>query len=116
MLPDWDADLVTYDIRQEFEPEVDLGNSSILGHDDYEPLHLQGVPYTAQIKLVDINGWQDIQYVQVAFAGDFDDDESSMFISLAKVDGLLRAVMTSGSDNIASRFKTLLHGQSGGRE
>ena len=101
VLPDWDADLVTYDIRQEFEPEVDLGNSSILGHDDYEPLH-PGVPYTAQIKPVDINGWQDIQYVQVAFAGDFDDDESSMFISLAKgADGLPVAVMTSGSDNIA---------------
>ena len=51
---------------------------------------------------MDINGWQDIQYVQVAFAGDFDDDESSMFISLAKgADGLPVAVMTSGSDNIA---------------
>ncbi|MEC8168113.1 MAG: hypothetical protein VX052_03770, partial [Candidatus Thermoplasmatota archaeon] len=85
----------------EFEPEVDLGNSSILGHDDYEPLH-PGVPYTAQIKLVDINGWQDIQYVQVALGGDFDDDDSSMFISLAEgADGHPVAVMTSGSDNIA---------------
>ncbi|MEC7600427.1 MAG: hypothetical protein VYB23_03180, partial [Candidatus Thermoplasmatota archaeon] len=101
VLPDWDADLVTYYIRQEFEPEVDLGNSSILGHDDYEPLH-PGVPYTAQIKLVDINGWQDIQYVQVALGGDFDDDDSSMFISLAEgADGHPVAVMTSGSDNIA---------------
>ncbi|DAC49852.1 MAG TPA: hypothetical protein D7H92_01240, partial [Candidatus Poseidoniales archaeon] len=101
VLPDWDADLVTYHIRQEFEPEVDLGNSSILGHDDYEPLH-PGVPYTAQIKLSDINGWQDIQYVQVALGGDFDDDESSLFISLAEgVDGLPKAVMASGSDNIA---------------
>ena len=101
VLPDWDADLVTYFIRQEFEPQVDLGNSSILGHDDYEPLH-PGVPYTAQIKLSDINGWQDIQYVQVALGGDFDDDESSMFISLAEgADGHPVAVMTSGSDNIA---------------
>ena len=101
VLPDWDADLVTYHIRQEFEPEVDLGNSSILGHDDYEPLH-PGVPYTAQIKLSDINGWQDIQYVQVALGGDFDDDESSLFISLAEgVDGLPKAVMATGSDNIA---------------
>jgi len=99
--PDWDADLVTYFIRQEFEPEVDLGNSSILGHDDYEPLH-PGIPYTAQIKLSDTNGWQDIQYVQVALAGNFDDDESSMFISLAMGDdGAPFAVMTSGSDNIA---------------
>ena len=101
VLPDWEADLVTYHIRQEFEPEVDLGNSSILGHDDYEPLH-PGVPYTAQIKLGDTNGWQDIQYVQVALGGDFDDDESSLFISLAEgEDGLPVAVMTSGSDNIA---------------
>jgi hypothetical protein len=101
VLPDWDADLVTYHIRQEFEPEVDLGNSSILGHDDYEPLH-PGVPYTAQIKLSDTNGWQDIQYVQVALAGDFDDDESSLFITLAEgEDGLPKAVMSSGSDNIA---------------
>lgn len=99
--PDWDADLVTYFIRQEFEPEVDLGNSSILGHDDYEPLH-PGIPYTAQIKLSDTNGWQDIQYVQVALGGNFDDDESSMFISLAMGDdGAPFAVMTSGSDNIA---------------
>ena len=101
VLPDWDADLVTYFIRQEFEPEVDLGNSSILGHDDYEPLH-PGVPYTAQIKLSDTNGWQDIQYVQVALGGDFDDEESSMFISLAEgADGHPVAVMTAGSDNIA---------------
>ncbi|MEK9650774.1 MAG: hypothetical protein VW102_01095 [Poseidonia sp.] len=101
VVPDWDADLVTYHIRQEFEPEVDLGNSSILGHDDYEPLH-PGIPYTAQIKLSDTNGWQDIQYVQVALGGDFDDDESSLFISLAEgEDGLPKAVMTSGSNNIA---------------
>jgi len=79
--------LVTYFIRQEFEPDVDLANSSILGHDDYEPLH-PGIPYTAQIKLGDdTNGWQDIQYVQVALGGNFDDDESSMFISLAEGDG-----------------------------
>ncbi len=101
VLPDWDADLVTYHIRQEFEPEVDLGNTSILGHDDYAPLH-PGIPYTAQIKLSDTNGWQDIQYVQVALGGDFDDDESSLFISLAEgQDGHPKAVMTPGSSNIA---------------
>ena len=43
VVPDWDNDLVTYHIRQEFEPVVDLGNSSILGHDDYAPLH-PGIP------------------------------------------------------------------------
>ena len=99
--PDWDADLSTYTIRQEFEPVVDLGNSSIVGHDDYEPLH-PGIPYTAQIFLSDENGWEDIQYIQVAFGGDFDDDEASMFITLAPdAQGLPEAVMTSGSNNIA---------------
>ena len=88
--PDWDADLSTYFIRQEFEPVIDLGNSSILGHDDGEPLH-PGVPYTVQVKLADYNGWRDIQTVQVALGGEFDDDESSMFIALAAgEDGLPR--------------------------
>lgn len=101
VLPDWDADLVTYFIRQEFEPLVDLGNSSIIGHDDYEPMH-PGIPYTAQIKLSDRNGWQDIQYVQVAFGGDLDDDESSMFITLEEgLDGQPVATIVSGSNNIA---------------
>ena len=101
VLPNWDNDLVTYHIRQEFEPVVDLGNSSIVGHDDYAPLH-PGVPYTAQIKLSDVNGWQDIQYVQLALGGNFEDDDSSLFISLAAgEDGLPQALMTSGSDNIA---------------
>ena len=75
--------LETYFIRQEFEPVADLGNGQILGHDDYE-LPTSGVPYTAQIKLSDITGWQDIQYVQVSLSGDFDDEDSSMFISLSQ--------------------------------
>ena len=59
------------------------------------------VPYTAQ-PVGDTTAWQDIQYVQAALGGDFDDDDSSMFISLAEgADGHPVAVMTSGSDNIA---------------
>ena len=101
VLPDWSADLSTYIIRQEFEPMVDLGNSSILGHDDYEPLH-PGIPYTARILISDQNGWDDIQFVQVALGGDLDDDEASMFISLAPDEnGDPIAVMETGSDFIA---------------
>ena len=48
--------------------------------------------------------WQDIQYVQVALGGDFDDDDSSMFISLAEGADGHPAVMTSGSDNIGSNL------------
>ena len=87
VLPDWDNDLGTYKIRVEFEPELDLDNSTILGHDDQAPLH-PGIPYTAQIVLSDRNGWEDIQYIQLALGGDFDDDETSLFISLTKgIDG-----------------------------
>lgn len=101
VVPDWDNDLGTYKIRVEFEPELDLDNSTILGHDDQAPLH-PGIPYTAQIVLSDRNGWEDIQYIQLALGGDFDDDETSLFISLTKgIDGEPVAVMTSGSANIA---------------
>ncbi|HJL97059.1 MAG TPA: hypothetical protein QF401_02800, partial [Candidatus Poseidoniaceae archaeon] len=100
-IPDWDNDLGTYRIRVEFEPELDLDNSTILGHDDKSPLH-PGIPYTAQVVLSDRNGWQDIQYIQLALGGNFDDDETSVFISLTRgADGEPIAVMESGSANIA---------------
>ena len=100
-VPDWDADLVTYTIRQEFEPSIDIGNSTIVGHDDYEPLH-PGILYTAQLVVSDRNTWKDIQYIQLTLSGDFDDDESSIFVSLEEdTAGMPRAVMTSGSTNIA---------------
>tara|TARA_B100001093_G_scaffold78817_3_gene70077 strand:- start:18306 stop:23729 length:5424 start_codon:yes stop_codon:yes gene_type:complete len=99
--PNWDNDLGTYQIRVEFEPQLDLDNSTILGHDDGAPLH-PGIPYTAQIVLSDRNGWQDIQYIQLALGGDFDDDESSIYITLSKgLDDAPVASMESGSSNIA---------------
>ena len=52
--PNWDNDLGTYRIRVEFEPQLDLDNSTILGHDDEASLH-PGIPYTAQIVLSDRN-------------------------------------------------------------
>ena len=100
-VPDWDNDLGTYKIRVEFEPELDLDNSTILGHDDKSPLH-PGIPYSAQIVLSDRNGWQDIQYVQLALGGDYDDEDTSVFISLmADQNGMPTAVMEAGSGNIA---------------
>ena len=100
-VPDWDNDLGTYKIRVEFEPELDLDNSTILGHDDKAALH-PGIPYSAQIVLSDRNGWQDIQYVQLALGGDYDDDDTSLFITLtADANGEPMALMESGSDNIA---------------
>ncbi len=100
-VPDWDADLVTYVIRQEFQPSVDIGNSTIVGHDDYQPLH-PGILYTAQLVVSDRNTWRDIQYIQLSLSGDLEDDESSIFISMEEDEnGQPRAVMASGSTHIA---------------
>ena len=99
--PDWSADLVTYTVREEFQPELDAANSTIVGHDDEAPLH-PGVPYTAQISLSDGNGWDDIQQVQFALGGDFADDDTSIFITLAPgEDGLPVAQMTTGGEYLA---------------
>ncbi len=100
-VPDWSADLSTYRIREEFEPALDLSNSTVIGHNDLEPLH-PGIAYTAQIVLSDRNGWRDIQTVQLALGGDFSDDDNSIFITLQDDGtGQPMALMESGSDNIA---------------
>ena len=99
--PDWSADLVTYTVREEFQPELDAANSTIVGHDDEALLH-PGVPYTAQISLSDGNGWQDIQQVQFALGGDFDDEDTSIFITLAPgEDGMPVAQMSTGGEFLA---------------
>ena len=60
------------------------------------------MPYTAQISLSDGNGWDDIQQVQFALGGDFDDDDTSIFITLAPgEDGLPVAHMTTGGEYLA---------------
>lgn len=100
-VPDWDADLSTYQIREEFEPSLDLSNSTIIGHDDQQPLH-PGIAYTAQIVLSDNNGWEDIQTVQLALGGDFSDDDNSIFIALQDDGtGQPMALMEAGSNHIA---------------
>ena len=101
VMPSWDADLSTYQIRQEFEPEVDLTNSSIVGHDDEDPLH-PGVMYTAQVVLSDRNGWDDIQFVQFALGEDVNDEETSIFIQLQEDEnGMPKAHLESGGEYIA---------------
>ena len=100
--PDWDADLVTYIIREEFEPVIDATNSTILGHDDQKTSMHPGIQYVAQISLSDGNGWEDINYIQYALGGSFDDDDTSIFISLEEgLDGEPVAVMESGGDGLA---------------
>ena len=100
-MPAWDADVSTYRIREEFEPVVDLTNSSIIGHEDEQPLH-PGVMYTAQVVLLDRNGWEDIQFVQFALGEDVNDDETSIFIQLEEDEnGMPKAKLESGGEYIA---------------
>ena len=47
MAPDWDIPS-WYQIREEFEPVMDITNSTIMGHDDMSPLHPE-IPYTAYL-------------------------------------------------------------------
>ena len=42
--PIWENSLSWYQIREEFEPVMDIDNSTITGHDDREPLH-PGIAY-----------------------------------------------------------------------
>ncbi len=99
--PDWDASLSWYQIREEFEPFMDIDNSTILGHDDKEPLH-PGMPYTATFMLSDINGWWDINFFQLALAEDYDDDETSIFGYVSKnSDGMPELFLESGGPGLA---------------
>ncbi|RPG75311.1 MAG: hypothetical protein CBE08_003945 [Euryarchaeota archaeon TMED248] len=79
--PDWSNDLSTYVIREEFIPEFDSSNSSLIGHSDEQPLH-PGVPYTAQIAITDGNGWDDIQSVQISLDGSLSDLSTSIFVTI----------------------------------
>jgi len=101
VIPNWDADLSTYIIRQEFEPQLDSSNSSIIGHTDGEPLH-PGVSYIAQIALSDGNGWRDIDKVQVAFGNSLSNSETSVYVSLVEnSEGMPQVSVESGSEFIA---------------
>ena len=99
--PDWDASLSWYQIREEFEPIMDVDNSTILGHDDMAPLH-PGIGYTATFMVSDINGWWDINYLQLSLGGDFDDDETSIFGIIGKDShGLPTLELESGGTGLA---------------
>ena len=99
--PQWDESLSWYVIREEFEPVMDVDNSTIMGHDDLDPLH-PGISYSATFMVSDINGWWDVDYVQLALAGDFDDAETSIYAYLSMSDdGLPELYLESGGSGLA---------------
>lgn len=99
--PDWDAALVTYTIREEFEPELNPENSTIVGHNDKSPLH-PGIPYNLILQLGDMNGWSDIQRVRLALAGDFADEETMITVELMEGEmGQPEMLLSSGGAGLA---------------
>ena len=101
VLPIWENSLSWYQIREEFEPVMDIDNSTITGHDDREPLH-PGIAYTATFTISDTNGWWDVDYVQLALGGDFDDQETSIYAHISKTeDGEPQIFLESGGTGLA---------------
>ena len=100
--PCWDCDLVTYRIREEFEPMLVFdGNTTIVGHDDDEPLH-PGTIYTANLRVWDNNGWNDIGNVKLALGDDIDANETAIWANFTKLDdGNLSMHLESGSSGLA---------------
>ncbi len=99
--PDWDADLVTYRIREEFEPYLESENSTIVGHGDEAPLH-PGTQYIARLRVVDRNGWNDISTVQISLTGELSESESSIWANFTKLeDGTLDMYLESGGPGLA---------------
>lgn len=99
---DWDADLSTYTIREEFEPELVIdGNTTIVGHDDAEPLH-PGTPYTASLRVWDRNGWNDIESIKLALGDDIDANETAIWANFTRdLTGNLSMHLESGGPGLA---------------
>ncbi|MDP7042899.1 MAG: hypothetical protein QF807_02670 [Candidatus Thalassarchaeaceae archaeon] len=100
--PCWDCDLVTYQIREEFEPMLVFdGNTTIVGHDDDGPLH-PGTIYTANLRVWDNNGWNDINNVKIALGDDIDANDTAIWANFTKLnDGNLSMHLESGSSGLA---------------
>ena len=98
--PDWNADLVTYSIREEFSPIIETINSTILGHDAESPLH-PGTEYVARLLIGDGNGWQDIQSIHLSLVEDFDDERASIWANFTRPEEGHIMHLESGSTAVA---------------
>ncbi|MEE3310815.1 MAG: hypothetical protein VX230_04925, partial [Candidatus Thermoplasmatota archaeon] len=98
--PDWDADLVTYSIREEFSPLIETVNSTLLGHDGESPLH-PGTEYIARLLIGDGNGWQDIQSVHLSLIEDFSDERASIWANFTRPEEGHVMHLESGSTAVA---------------
>ncbi|MDP6899234.1 MAG: hypothetical protein QGF94_00145 [Candidatus Thalassarchaeaceae archaeon] len=98
--PDWNADLSSYSIREEFPPTLESFNSTILGHDDELPLH-PGTEYIARLLVGDENGWQDIQSVHLSLIEDFDDERATIWANFTRPEEGHDMHLESGSTAVA---------------
>lgn len=101
VMPNWDADLGTYTIREEFAPQIDLSNSTIIGHEDESPLH-PGIPYDAVISIEDGNGWNDVEQLELYLSGDVADRENLIIATITNDgEGIPKLHVVSRSDDLA---------------
>jgi len=98
--PDWDADLASYSIRDEFVPAIETQMSTILGHDDDSPMH-PGTEYLARISVSDGNGWKDIQSVHLSLVENFDDERASIWANFTRSELGHSMHLESGSSAVA---------------
>ena len=98
--PDWNKDLSTYTIREEFAPVVEADNSSLLGHDDEAPLH-PGTEYVARLLIGDGNGWSDIRSVHLSLIGDLEDERASIWANFSRPETGHEMHLESGSTAVA---------------
>ncbi|MEE2812087.1 MAG: hypothetical protein VX320_02600 [Candidatus Thermoplasmatota archaeon] len=98
--PNWNADLATYSIRNEFVPTIETQMSTILGHDDDSPLH-PGTEYVARLSVSDGNGWQDIQSVHLSLVENFNDERASIWANFTRAELGHSMHLESGSSAVA---------------
>ena len=99
--PRWNETLAIYTIREEFDPFINVDQSTIVGHDDESPLH-PGVQYSVMLNVSDRNGWQDITQIQISLTEDFDDESTSIFADLSVDDsGQPQMDLVSGGSGLA---------------
>jgi hypothetical protein len=99
--PRWNQTLSIYTIREEFDPFLNVDQSTIIGHDDESPLH-PGVQYSVLLNVSDRNGWSDITKIQISLTEDFEDETTSIFVELSvDAEGQPLMNLVSGGNGLA---------------
>ena len=99
--PRWNQTLATYTIREEFKPVLNVEESTIIGHDDSQPLH-PGLDYTIFLNMSDENGWKDLDSVHISLGEDLEDRSTTIYGNITmNADEEPLLILTSESTGLA---------------